>query len=34
LANCTGTPNAIALTIVALCAASTPVMSKVGSASA
>ena len=34
LANCTGTPKAMALTIVALCAASVPLMSKLGSASA
>ena len=34
LSNCTGMPNAIALMIVALCAASMPSMSKVGSASA
>ena len=34
LSNCTGIPKAIALMMVALCAASTPSMSKVGSASA
>ena len=34
LSNCTGMPNAMALMIVTLCAASTPSMSNVGSASA